>query len=61
MMRINFTAMCLFTVAVATDLPSVPSQWQADAILDSEGNSPHITPGKTPFHFYYDYPNRHRY
>merc|ERR1719266_690764 len=44
-----------------SDVPSVPTQWQADAVQDMEGNIPGVRPGKTPYHSFYDYPNRHRY
>merc|ERR1712151_165006 len=46
---------------IVNGVPTVPDQWQADAVQDMEGNVPGVRPGKTPYHSFYDYPNRHRY
>merc|ERR1712226_1301640 len=46
---------------LVSDVPTVAAQWQADAVQDMEGNIPGVRPGKTPYHSFYDYPNRHRY
>ena len=42
-------------------VPTVPTQWKADAVQDMEGNIPGVRPGKTNWTAYYDYPTRHRY
>merc|ERR1712048_52883 len=46
---------------LVSDVPTVPTQWKADAVQDMEGNIPGVRPGKTPYHAFYDYPKRHRY
>merc|ERR1712232_634457 len=46
---------------IVSDVPTVPTQWKADAVQDMEGNIPGVRPGKTPYTAYYDYPKRHRY